>query len=86
MDTDEITMQGIKDTDDIELFLQRLKEKRFKFEIEGRTEIHLFIQGPVMAGVLVGTMFSNWKPVKLYHRPTNPGVPSIYEYWCPLTK
>jgi hypothetical protein len=49
----------------------------------GCTELHLFIQGPVQAGTIVGSLYRQWIPVKLYHRPA-PQQPQIYEYWMPL--
>jgi len=85
MKVEELNMNGIKNPEDIEEFIHTLTKKRHLFEHQGVTEVHLFIQGPVMAGVLVGAMLDNWKPVKLYHKPT-PAPPAIYEYWCPLTK
>lgn len=85
MDIDELNMNGINNSDDLERFINSLKEKRHFFDLQGNTEIHLFIQGPVTAGILTGAMFDNWKPVKLYQKPIAP-IPTIYEYWCPITK
>lgn len=85
MDIEEIKMDGINNTDDIEKFLNELREKRNLFDLQGRTEVHLFVQGPVVAGVLIGSMFDNWKPIKLYHKPIR-SIPAIYQYWCPLVK
>ncbi|MCI0392598.1 MAG: SAVED domain-containing protein [Acidobacteria bacterium] len=85
MDVEELNMNGLKNQADFESFINQLREKRRVFDAEGHTEIHLFIAGPVQAGVLVGAMFDNWRPVKLYHKPQNP-PPQIYEYWMPLTK
>jgi len=85
VDIEELNMSGINNRKDIEQLLNILREKRHLFDMQGRTEVHLFIQGPVAAGVLIGAMFDNWKPVKIYHKPT-PSIPAIYEYWCPLIK
>lgn len=85
MDIEELNLNGLNNEEDILTFHNSLREKRHLFDMQGRTEIHLFIQGPIMAGVLIGAMFDNWKPVKMYHKP-HPSPPSIYEYWCPLVK
>ena len=85
MDIEELNMSGIISSDDVERFINLLREKRYLFDLQGRTEVHLFVQGPVVAGILIGAIFDNWKPVKLHHKPT-PGIPAIYQYWCPLTK
>jgi len=83
---DELTMNGIKKLpDDLEYLINKLKEKRRQFDAQQVTEILLFIAGPVMAGTLIGAIFDNWIPVKLYHKPQNPR-PDIYEYWTPLIK
>lgn len=68
--------------DNIEQFINDLRVKRREFEFHGATEIHLFLAGPVQSGTLVGAIFDNWRPVKLYHNDRNKG----YMYWCPLTK
>lgn len=83
MPIEELNMDGINSPQDMEEFLNKLAQKRRIFEEKKYTEIHLFIAGPVMAGVLVGAKFDNWIPVKLYHKP-RPAPPQIYEYWTPL--
>ncbi|WP_347274290.1 SAVED domain-containing protein [Candidatus Kuenenia sp.] len=85
MEVDEINMNGINSQSDIETLINRLREKRHLFDLQGNTEVHLFIQGPVVSGILSGAMFDHWKPVKLYHKST-PSVPAVYQYWCPLIK
>jgi len=83
---EELSMNGIKKIpEDIEIFINELKKKRRQFDAERVTEVLLFIAGPVMAGTLVGAIFDNWIPVKLYHKPHHP-LPSVYEYWIPLIK
>jgi hypothetical protein len=82
---EEITMKGINNPEDLERFVNLIREKRHLFDLQGVTEIHLFIQGPIICGILIGAIFDNWKPVKLYHKPT-PSIPNIYQYWCPLVK
>ncbi len=85
IDIEEINMAGINSVDDVEHFINSLREKRHLFDMQGRTEVHLFMQGPVAAGLLAGAMLDNWKPIKIYHKST-PSSPAIYEYWCPLIK
>ncbi len=85
MPIEELNMDGIKNSDDLEDFINRLRVAKRLFDAQNFTEIHLFIAGPVQAGVLVGAMFDNWKSVKLYHKPQTP-PPHVYEYWMPLTK
>ncbi len=78
----ELNSNGIK-PDEIGTFLQLLKNKRLELEAMNATEIHLFIQGPVMACVMVGNLFSNWRLVKLYSKNLNT---KQYEYWNVLEK
>jgi hypothetical protein len=85
MDIVELNMNGINNKGDIENFVNELRKKRRLFEALQATEIHLFIAAPVVAGIMVGAIFDNWIPVKLYHKP-QPAPPSIYEYWMPLIK
>ncbi|MBF8278334.1 MAG: hypothetical protein HW390_3407 [Candidatus Brocadiaceae bacterium] len=85
MEIVEINMHGIKPPKDIETLINLLREKRYLFDLQGNTEVHLFLQGPLVSGILLGAIFDNWKPVKLYHKPT-PSVPAVYQYWCPLIK
>jgi hypothetical protein len=79
----ELTKDGINTPQDLEDFVNLLHEKKRYFEQTAYTEIHLFIAGPVQAGAIVGALYDNWIPVKLYHKPTPP-PPSVYEYWMPL--
>jgi hypothetical protein len=83
MPVEELNMNGINNAKDLEAFVNALREKRRHFEVMGCTELHLFIQGPVQAGTIIGGIFRNWIPVKLYHKPS-PQPPQIYEYWMPL--
>lgn len=85
MDIEELNMNGLNNKEDIQSFINNLREKRNLFDLQGRTEVHLFIQGPVVTGVLTGAIFDNWKPIKLYHKP-QPSPPAVYDYWCPLVK
>ena len=85
MDVEEINMNGINSQSDIEILINQLREKRHLFDLRGNTEVHLFLQGPVVSGILIGAMFDHWKPIKLYHKST-PSVPAVYQYWCPLIK
>lgn len=83
MPIEELNMDGINNPKNLETFLNSLREKRRLFDISGFTEIHLFIAGPVQAGTIIGSLFRNWIPVKLYHKPS-PSPPQVYEYWMPL--
>ena len=83
MPVEQFNMDGINNAKDLEIFVNALREKRRYFEATGCTELHLFIQGPVQAGTIIGSIFRHWIPIKLYHRP-NPQPPQIYEYWMPL--
>lgn len=83
MQIEELILDGIKGKADLENLVNALREKRRYFESIGCTELHLFIQGPVQAGTIIGSLYRQWIPVKLYHRPT-PQTPHVYEYWMPL--
>lgn len=83
MPIEELNFNGLNTAKDLEDFYNALREKRRYFDVQGFTEIHLFIAGPVQAGTFIGSLFRNWIPVKLYHKP-NPAPPQIYEYWMPL--
>jgi len=85
MNIEELSLDGINDPNDLEIFVNQLRTKRRELEAMQATEIHAFLAGPVVAGVILGAMFDNWIPVKLYHKPTPP-PPSVYEYWMPLIK
>ena len=64
-------------------FVVELKKKRRELEAKDATEIHLFIAGPMQAAVMIGSIFSNWIPVKIYnHGPHSRN----YEYWCHISK
>jgi hypothetical protein len=83
MPIEELNMDGLNSPEELEAFVNALRQKRRYFQACGFTEIHLFIAGPVQAGTIVGSMFRNWIPVKLYHKPS-PAPPQVYEYWIPL--
>ncbi|NOT61923.1 MAG: hypothetical protein HOP19_17040 [Acidobacteria bacterium] len=83
MPIEELNLDGLNSAEDLERFINALREKRRAFDDVGYTEIHLFIAGPVQAGTIIGSLFRNWIPVKLYHKP-NPAPPQVYEYWMPL--
>lgn len=83
MPVEEINFDGLSPEGNLEDFINDLRKKRREFEVQNATEIHLFVAGPVVAGTLIGAVFDNWRPVKLYHK--NRGTQK-YEYWCPLIK
>lgn len=82
MPVEEIQMNGIS-IDNIQDFYKQVCGKKLELELKEYTEVHLFFNGPVQAATIVGCLFSNWMPVKLYHRPQGS---SSYEYWMPLIK
>ncbi len=82
MPIEELNMNGLN-VGNLEDFINTLRIKRRQFEAQNATEIHLFIAGPIQAGTLIGAMFDNWRPVKLYHKDRGTGN---YECWCHLTK
>jgi hypothetical protein len=83
MPIEELNMNGINNRQDIENFLNLLKQKRRFIDEAGYTEVHLFISGPVQAATVVGAFFVHWIPVKLYHKSN---VTQTYEYWMPIVK
>lgn len=70
---------------DVEQFLRLLLEKRALYDLEGVTELHLFVQAPVSLAIFLGAVFDHWKPVKLYQKRLEPSPP-MYEYWGLLSK
>jgi hypothetical protein len=82
MPVEEVEMEGIHNEQDVQEFYEKVRLKKRELELEGYTEVHLFFSGPVQAGVIVGGLLSNWKPVKLYHKQQGGG----YVYWMPLVK
>ena len=83
MPIEELNMPGLYSAQDLETFVNLLREKKRFIDASRHTEVHLFIAGPVQAGTIIGALYDNWIPVKLYHKPTPP-PPSVYEYWMPL--
>lgn len=79
----EVTSAGIQGAEDIARLVVGLQLKKQAIQEAGYTEIHLFIAGPIIAGVAVGGIFDNWKPIKLYHKASNTPA-QTYEYWMPL--
>ncbi len=57
----EVSQQNIHE------HIKKLQELKHELQAEGVTELHLFIKGPVVLGILLGAMFDNWINVKLYH-------------------
>ncbi|MFH1097741.1 MAG: SAVED domain-containing protein [Candidatus Desantisbacteria bacterium] len=82
MPIEELSFDGLGQHN-IEEFINELSKKRQWFVAKNATEIHLFIAGPVMSATLIGAIFDNWRPVKLYHKNPTTGK---YEFWCPLIK
>lgn len=83
MPVEELVMPGLADINDIARLVAGLQLKKQAIQDSGYTELHLFIAGPIIAGVAAGGILDNWKPVKLYHKASNTPSQS-YEYWMPL--
>lgn len=64
----EINFNGISNLDDMTKLNEALIKTKREITAEGKSEVHLFIAGPVFAGVLLGAVFDNWIPVKVYHK------------------
>ncbi|OJX90106.1 MAG: hypothetical protein BGP01_00390 [Paludibacter sp. 47-17] len=77
----ELNMDGLSH-ETIGTFIDAVRQKR-RGELSDATEIHLFIQGPIIAGTLIGSIFDHWVPVKLYHFSN---TTHQYEYWGVLAK
>lgn len=82
MKVKELHMDGINGPQEIEQYVNKLKEMRQMIELEGYTEVHLFVAGPVQAASIAGALLDNWLPVKLYQKTNLPSP--MYEYWMPL--
>lgn len=81
MPIEEVKMDGLNGVEDLEKYWLSLREMRRKLGDLGATEIHLFFSGPVQAAAVLGALYRNWIPVKLYHKLRS-GYG--YEYWMPL--
>lgn len=83
MPIEELNMDGINDSHDLEILVNKLRELRRKLDGDGYSEAHLFLSSPVQVGTIFGAAFDNWKSVKLYHKNNRS---HRYEYWMPLVK
>lgn len=81
MPIEELNMQGLH-PENLSEFVEKLRVKRLEIN-DKCTELHLFLQVPIMSAVMIGAMFDNWKPVKLYQWDNGKGE---YEYWTHLVK
>lgn len=79
----EVKMNGINTAEDQKKFIDDLLSKKREIVAEGFTEVHMFINAPMFACVLAGSILKHWIPTKIYHKP-NPTPPQIYEYQIPL--
>ena len=82
MPVEEVTLDGIQGVADLEKFVNALREKHRMIDSLGYTELHVFYAGPVQGAAILGAMFDNWIPVKLYQKSNAGGA--LYEYWMPL--
>lgn len=64
----ELNSNGIYNLEDLAKLNEELVKMKREITAEGKSEIHLFIAGPIFAGVLIGSIFNNWLPVKVYHK------------------
>jgi hypothetical protein len=62
--------------------LERMRALKAWLEGEGFREVHLFLQTPVAFAALLGSLFTNWRAVHLYHWNRDRAE---YEYWLPLS-
>ena len=85
MPVKEIGIPGINGSEDLERLVKEVQNQKIDLHVDGFTEVHLFLAGPVAAGVIIGSLLNNWVPVKIYHKPT-PSPANVYEYWMPLLK
>ncbi len=81
MEVREIAKPGIDSENDIIQFIADVQEHKRQISLAGYTEVHLFMSTPIAAGILVGGLLDNWKPIKVYHytKETPP-----YTYWSVL--
>jgi len=79
----EININGLPSPEKRKEFKLELLKSKETLNALGATELHVFFQGPIAAGILFGAVFDNWKPVKIYHK-TQGGTG--YEFWYPLIK
>ena len=82
MEIMEVNIKGVF-SQNLKDFIVALSVKRNELEAVQATEVHLFFAGPVFAATLVGAMFDNWRPVKIYQKNLDS---KTYEYICPLLK
>jgi hypothetical protein len=83
MPIETLNKNGIRNKEDMEDFVNELRQKRRLLDELGATELHLFVAAPMPMCIIIGAMLDNWIPVKLYHKPSPP-PPQIYEYWLPI--
>lgn len=79
----EVNLNGLNKTEDRKQFKLELLKSKETLNASGATELHVFFQGPIAAGILFGAVFDNWKPVKIYHKIQGGAG---YEFWYPLIK
>jgi hypothetical protein len=82
MPIEELNLSGLTH-ENFSDFIEEVKKRRRVFQAKGVTEVHLFISGPMQAAVMVGAIFDNWVPVKIYNMDPQSRK---YEYWCHLSK
>jgi len=78
----EVKMNGLNSDDEIKTFIETLMQERIKIQAREYTEIHLFINAPMFACVLTGSILKNLMPIKIYH--FNSTSAKFYEYKMPL--
>ena len=80
---EEILMNGINGKADRAELLLKYRRTKATLDAMGVTGLHVFYQGPGAGAALLGAIFNNWKPTKIYHKNHQTGQ---YEYWFNLDK
>jgi SMODS-associated and fused to various effectors sensor domain len=82
MPVDEVQQDGLS-PENIQEFYELVRAKKREIDAKELTEVHIFFSGPIPAAMIVGCLFTNWLPVKMYHYQQQTGS---YVYWMPLIK
>lgn len=80
MDIEEIQREGLR-PGELKSLIEEFRAKRRLIDTTGYTEVHIFFSGPVAAAMLLGGIYDNWIPVKVYQKVQ---ASDDYEYWSPL--
>ncbi|HSK70433.1 MAG TPA: SAVED domain-containing protein [Pyrinomonadaceae bacterium] len=79
----EIIMNGVNTPAEQKQFVDELILRKREIQARNYTEVHLFINAPMFACILTGSILSKyWLPTKIYH--FLPASQKVYEYKTPL--